>query len=69
MQVGVFELLQARRDQVAAAAAYIDTLREYWQARGAQAQLLAGRLTGTMDQVGGGTPRARAATTTAADNH
>lgn len=69
MQVGVFELLQARRDQVAAAAAYIDTLREYWQARGALDQLRSGRLTGTMEQVGGGTPRARAETTSAADNH
>lgn len=51
MQIGVFQLLQARRDQIAAASAYIETLREYWQARAALDQLLAGRLTGTIEEV------------------
>ena len=51
MQVGVFQLLQARTDQIAVASAYIETLREYWQARAALDQLLSGRLTGTMEEV------------------
>jgi outer membrane protein TolC len=51
MQVGVFQLLQARRDQAATAASYIETLREYWQSRAALDQLRAGRLTGTMARV------------------
>ncbi len=51
MQIGVFQLLQARKDQVESAAAYIETLREYWQARAAFDQLLAGRVTGTLDSV------------------
>jgi outer membrane protein TolC len=63
MQVGVFQLLQARRDQVDAARAYIATLLEYWHARAALDQLLSGRLTGTLEQVV--TTRSRAAATTA----
>ena len=43
MIVGAFELLQARRDQVTAAVAYIDALRTYWLARTALEQILAGR--------------------------
>ena len=43
MLIGAFELLQARRDQVEAAAAYIDALATYWQARTALEQILAGR--------------------------
>lgn len=57
MQIGVFQLLQARRDQVGAASAYIQTLREYWQARAALDQLLSGRLTGTMEPVVAERPR------------
>lgn len=33
MQIGVFQLLQAKRDQLDAARTYIATLEEYWQAR------------------------------------
>jgi cobalt-zinc-cadmium efflux system outer membrane protein len=33
MQVGAFQLLQARQAQIDAAAAYIESLREYWLAR------------------------------------
>ena len=43
MLVGAFELLQARRDQVMAAAAYIDSLNTYWQAHVALEQYRAGR--------------------------
>lgn len=65
MQIGVFELLQARRDQVAAASGYIDTLRQYWQARAAFSQLVSGRLTGTMEQIV--TERPRSSMPTAAN--
>jgi cobalt-zinc-cadmium efflux system outer membrane protein len=33
MFVGVFQLLQARRDEISAAGEYISALREYWTAR------------------------------------
>lgn len=44
MSVGVFQLLQAKRDQIQTAMAYVDQLREYWLARTRVEQLLAGRL-------------------------
>ena len=44
MQRGIFELLQAREQQIQAAVAYIDTLGDYWAARTALGQLLSGRL-------------------------
>ena len=44
MSVGVFQLLQAKRDQVETASAYIEQLREYWVARTRAEQLLSGRL-------------------------
>ena len=43
MLVGLFQLLQAKRDQVRSAAAYVDQHREYWIARTNAEQLLAGR--------------------------
>jgi len=48
MQVGVFRLLEARREQLEAQRAYVATLREYWHARATLEQLLAGRLAGTL---------------------
>ena len=48
MQVGVFQLLQARRDQMSTAHAYVTTLHDYWRSRAALEQLLAGRSTGTL---------------------
>ncbi|HEU4582445.1 MAG TPA: TolC family protein [Polyangiaceae bacterium] len=48
MQVGVFQLLEARREQLDAQRAYVATLREYWRARATLEQLLAGRLAGTL---------------------
>jgi outer membrane protein TolC len=47
MQIGVFQLLQARREQIEAGRAYVQTLRDYWRARAALDQLMAGRLAGT----------------------
>jgi outer membrane protein TolC len=48
MQVGVFRLLEARREQLEAQRAYVATLRDYWRARATLEQLLAGRLAGTL---------------------
>lgn len=42
MQVGVFQLLIAQRDQIAAARQYIETLRDYWMARSDLQQTLVG---------------------------
>lgn len=43
MLVGLFQLLQVKREQVRTAAAYVDQQREYWVARTNVEQLLAGR--------------------------
>ncbi len=43
MQLSVFQLLQARRDQLATSSLYLDALLEYWRARAEIDQLLAGR--------------------------
>ena len=44
MQVGLFDLLAAKRAQIATGLAYIAALKDYWFARYAVDQLLAGRL-------------------------
>ena len=44
MSAGVFQLLLAKRDQIEAGRAYVETLRDYWIARSEADQLLAGRL-------------------------
>lgn len=44
MQLGVFELLQARRDQLDVELAHVETLREYWTSVAALQALLAGHL-------------------------
>lgn len=63
MQIGVFQLLQARREQLEANRAYVRTLREYWHARTTLEQLLAGRLAGTLatDRAPAGAPRTQQA--------
>jgi outer membrane protein TolC len=43
MQVGIFELLQARREELDAQLAHIETLREYWSATAAINTLLGGK--------------------------
>jgi outer membrane protein TolC len=49
MQIGVFQLLEARREELSAQMARVDTLREYWSARAALGALLAGaRVEGDM---------------------
>ena len=44
MQVGVFQLLQARREQLDVQLAYVDTLREYWSALAEMQALTQGRV-------------------------
>ena len=44
MSVGVFQLLQSKRDQIHAGRAYVEALRNYWTARAQVDQLLAGRV-------------------------
>jgi outer membrane protein TolC len=46
MQIGVFQLLEARRAQLDVALEYADTLREYWSAAAELDALLAGRAVG-----------------------
>jgi cobalt-zinc-cadmium efflux system outer membrane protein len=59
MQLGPFQLLRAKEQQIETAVAYIDALRDYWLARGDAGQLLSGRLpttaTAPMSQPGGQT--------------
>lgn len=44
MYVGVFQLLQAKRDQIDAGREYIESLREYWMARCELERAIGGRL-------------------------
>jgi cobalt-zinc-cadmium efflux system outer membrane protein len=44
MQLGPFQLLRAKEQQIETAVAYIEALREYWLARGDIGQILTGRL-------------------------
>ena len=46
MQVGPFQLLRAREQQIETSVAYIEALRAYWLARGDVEQILSGRLPG-----------------------
>ena len=44
MQLGVFDLLSARREQIEAGQRYVEALRDYWGAKARLDQLLSGRL-------------------------
>jgi cobalt-zinc-cadmium efflux system outer membrane protein len=57
MLVGVFELLQAKRQQLAAAEEYLALRRQYWQSRLDAEQLLAGRLGSAVDAFSAGSGR------------
>ncbi len=46
MQLGVFDLLRAREQQIQAGVGYIEALRDYWLARTELGQILSGRLPG-----------------------
>jgi cobalt-zinc-cadmium efflux system outer membrane protein len=52
MSVSAFQLLQAKRDQIETARAYVASLHDYWAARAMVDQLLAGRLPRRAAQVG-----------------
>lgn len=45
MQVGGFQLLQAKRDQIEAGIEYIKAMLDYWKAHTERTQLLSGRMT------------------------
>jgi cobalt-zinc-cadmium efflux system outer membrane protein len=44
MQIGVFQLLREREQQIEAGVAYVDALRAYWLARADLEQISSGRL-------------------------
>ena len=52
MELGVFQLIAARRDQVRTAQEYVMALREYWHARATMDQILAGRLVSAEGDLG-----------------
>ena len=45
MQIGAFQLLQAKQEEIEAGVEYIDALRDYWTARTQLEQITSGRLT------------------------
>ena len=47
MQIGVFQLLRDRQEQIDAGVEYVELLREYWSARADLLHLLSGRLPAT----------------------
>jgi cobalt-zinc-cadmium efflux system outer membrane protein len=51
MQIGVFQLLEARRAQLEVALDYAATLREYWSAAAELDALLAGRVVGPAEST------------------
>jgi cobalt-zinc-cadmium efflux system outer membrane protein len=57
MLIGLFQLLEAKRDQVRTAANYVQALRDYWISRADAEQLLAGRR--TTGRAVASSPRAR----------
>jgi len=67
MLIGAFQLLQAKRDQIETAAAYVQHLREYWLARLDVEELLAGGM--SSDITSGSAPPATRSTAAAKDAH
>ena len=55
MQLGPFQLLRAREQQIETAVGYIETLREYWIARADLVQISSGRLPTSMTAAISGT--------------
>ena len=55
MQLGPLQLVRAKKQQIETAVAYIETLREYWLARGEVSQILSGRLPSGNALPAGGT--------------
>jgi len=57
MQLGPFQLLRAKEQQIETAVGYIAALREYWLATGDAGQLLSGRIPGSGTRVMSGMAR------------
>jgi cobalt-zinc-cadmium efflux system outer membrane protein len=55
MQIGIFQLLRDREQQIETGVAYVEVLREYWLARADLAQIASGRLPVWNGVRGGGT--------------
>jgi len=55
MQLGVFELLRDRQQQIETGVAYVEVLRDYWVARAELMHILSGRLPMSGDVRPGGT--------------
>ena len=53
MQLGVFQVLAAKRDQVQTGRAYVTALRDYWRTRAVLDTVLAGRLQRPLPLTGG----------------
>ena len=65
MQIGVVQLLRDRERQIESAVEYVETLREYWLARGDVALLASGRLPAANGGRPGGVGGSRKTTATA----
>jgi cobalt-zinc-cadmium efflux system outer membrane protein len=61
MQVGVFDLIRAREQQIQAAIVYVDALLDYWLARSELEQLMSGRMPSGQRVTTGRRERSRAA--------
>ena len=59
MQIGAFQLLEAKQAEIEAGVAYIEALRDYWIAQNQLELLEAGRMSGHSQPIGatGGAPR------------
>ena len=58
MQIGIFQLLRDREQQIETGVAYVEALREYWLARADLLQIASGRLpVSNGSRVGGGAGR------------
>jgi cobalt-zinc-cadmium efflux system outer membrane protein len=55
MQIGIFQLLRDREQQIETGVAYVEALREYWLARADLAQIASGRLPVSNGVRGGAT--------------
>ena len=52
MQIGVFQLLTAKRDEIEAGTQYVESLKDYWMARANLEVILAGRNTARSSSAG-----------------
>ena len=56
MRAGVFQLLQAKRDEIDAGREYVESLRDYWVARADLERAVGGRLPATVASTRPATP-------------